>query len=74
MNAIANRMRSARSRYWDASCRIPCGIARLTDRAERAWRAELATTSLADLVEAAGVGAAKRLAGWLESPKQSEAR
>jgi hypothetical protein len=44
------------------------------DRAERAWRAELATTSLADLVEAAGVGAAKRLAGWLESPKQSEAR
>ncbi len=49
-----------------AACRTPCGIARLMDRAERAWLSELAATTLADLVGSSGVGAAERLSQWLE--------
>ena len=30
----------------------PCGIAPMINRAERAWRAELAATTIADPVEA----------------------
>jgi Rrf2 family protein len=57
----------------EAACRTPCGIARLMDRAERAWLAELAGTTLADLVASSGVGAAGRLSQWLESPQQGDA-
>jgi hypothetical protein len=35
------------------------------DRAERAWRKELAATTIADLVATAGVGAATRTSTWL---------
>jgi len=49
-----------------AACRKPCGIAVVMHRAERAWREELACTTIADLAETAGVGAAKRLTDWLE--------
>ncbi len=52
-----------------AACRIPCGIARLMDRAEQAWRTELAATTIADLAETSGVGAPRRLSSWLESPE-----
>jgi Rrf2 family protein len=48
-----------------AACRTPCGIARVMDRAERAWRKELAATTIADLVATAGVGAATRTSRWL---------
>jgi Rrf2 family protein len=50
-----------------AACRTPCGISRLMSRAERAWRAELAATTIADLVETSGVGAPQRLSKWLET-------
>jgi Rrf2 family protein len=53
-----------------AACRTQCGISRLMDRAERAWRAELESTTIADLVESSGVGAPLRISGWLESAKQ----
>jgi Rrf2 family protein len=56
-----------------AACRTPCGISRLMDRAERAWRTELAATTIADLVGASGVGAPERLSRWLETPKRNEA-
>jgi Iron-dependent Transcriptional regulator len=56
-----------------AACRTPCGIARLMDRAELAWRNELATTTIADLVETSGVGAPERLSRWLETSEQKEA-
>jgi Rrf2 family protein len=56
-----------------SACRMPCGIARLMDRAERAWRNELASTTIADLVGTSGVGAPSRLLQWLESPMQNEA-
>ncbi len=48
-----------------AACRTPCGIARVMDRAERAWRKELAATTIADLVATAGVGAVTRTSTWL---------
>jgi hypothetical protein len=35
------------------------------DRAERAWRKELAATTIADLVEMSGVGAVTRVSTWL---------
>jgi Rrf2 family protein len=56
-----------------AACRTPCGISRLMDRAELAWRAELAATTIADLVETSGVGAPQRVSAWFESTKQHEA-
>ena len=48
-----------------AACRQPCGIAQVMDRAERAWRKELAATTIADLVETSGVGAVTRVSSWL---------
>jgi Rrf2 family protein len=56
-----------------SACRLPCGITRLMDRAERAWRAELAATSIADLVGTSGVGAPERLSRWLGDSEQNEA-
>jgi Rrf2 family protein len=47
------------------AARKPCGIAQVMDRAERAWRKELAATSIADLVDTAGVGAVTRARTWL---------
>src|SRR5215475_15181713 len=47
------------------ACRLPCGIAQVMDRAERAWRQELAATTIADLVEASGSGAVTRVSSWL---------
>jgi Rrf2 family protein len=57
-----------------AACKRPCGISRLMDRAEQAWRSELAATTIADLVETAGVGAPDRLSKWLESSEQNGMR
>jgi Rrf2 family protein len=48
-----------------AACQTPCGIARVMRRAESAWRQELAATTIADLAEASGVGAATRVGAWL---------
>lgn len=48
-----------------AAVRRPCGIAQVMDRAERAWRKELAATTIADLVETSGVGAVTRVRTWL---------
>ena len=50
-----------------AACRQPCGIAQVMSRAERAWRNELAATTIADLVESSGVGAVTRVSAWLAS-------
>jgi Rrf2 family protein len=48
-----------------AACRQPCGIAVVMARAEQAWRRELAATTIAGLVEGAGVGASARVDAWL---------
>ena len=48
-----------------AACRKPCGIAKVMHRAERAWRKELAATTVADLVETSGIGAVTRVSTWL---------
>ena len=48
-----------------AACRQPCGIAQVMSRAERAWRNELAATTIADLVKTSGVGAVTRVSAWL---------
>jgi Rrf2 family protein len=48
-----------------AASRKPCGIAEVMHRAERAWRKELAATTIADLVGTSGVGAATRVNTWL---------
>lgn len=50
-----------------AACRRPCGIAQVMDRAESAWRAELAATTIADLVETSGIGAVTRVTSWLDT-------
>jgi DNA-binding IscR family transcriptional regulator len=47
------------------ACRKPCGIAQVMQRAERAWRAELAAVTIADLVQTAGTGVAGRAGRWL---------
>ena len=48
-----------------AACRKPCGIAQVMRQAERAWRQELASTTIADLVQTSGTGAATRVSTWL---------
>jgi Rrf2 family protein len=48
-----------------AACRTPCGIAQVMHRAETAWRQEMAATTIADLVETSGIGAASRVSTWL---------
>jgi Rrf2 family protein len=47
------------------ACRRPCGIAQVMDQAERAWRAELAATTIGDLVHTSGIGAVTRVTSWL---------
>ena len=54
-----------------AACRQPCGIAQVMRQAERAWRQELASTTIADLVETSGTGAATRVSTWLATLRQS---
>ncbi len=54
-----------------AACRKPCGIAQVMRQAERAWREELASTTIADLVETSGTGAAARVSGWLATLRQA---
>jgi Rrf2 family protein len=49
-----------------AQCRHTCGIASLMHRAEHAWRDQLASTSLADLLaDSATTGSTSRAARWL---------
>lgn len=49
-----------------AQCARPCGIASLMHHAEQAWRRQLATTSLADLMtHSATTGSTARIARWL---------
>lgn len=49
-----------------AQCRHACGIASLMHRAEHAWREQLATTSLADLLtNSAATGSTARATRWL---------
>ena len=50
-----------------AQCRRVCSIAAVMHDAEAAWRARLAATTVAQLVEQAGVGSATRVHGWLAS-------
>jgi Rrf2 family protein len=54
-----------------AACRKPCGIAQVMRQAERAWREELASTTIADLVETSGTGAGARVSGWLATLGQA---
>ena len=54
-----------------AACRKPCGIAQVMRQAERAWRQELAATTIADLVETSGTGAATRVSTWLATLRQA---
>lgn len=58
----------------EAGCRVPCGIARVLGNAEATWRAELGATSLADLTRAGGIGARRRLTGWLAQGSGPSAR
>jgi Rrf2 family protein len=48
-----------------AQCAQPCGIAKVMHGAELAWRAELARTSIADLVASAQPASEERAAEWL---------
>ena len=54
-----------------AACRKPCGIAQVMHQAERAWRQELASTTIADLVETSGTAAATRVSTWLATLRQA---
>jgi Rrf2 family protein len=54
-----------------AACRKPCGIAQVMRQAEHAWREELASTTIADLVETSGIGAAARVSTWLATLRQA---
>src|ERR1700729_3239575 len=54
-----------------AACRKPCGIAQVMRQAERAWRQELASTTIADLVQTSGTGAATRVSTWLATLRQA---
>jgi Rrf2 family protein len=57
-----------------ADCRRPCGIAKVMHDAERAWRARLAATTVADLMANASSGSTGRAAGWLASLPAPAAR
>jgi Rrf2 family protein len=50
-----------------SACRKVCGVARVMHDAERAWRARLRQTTLADLVASAGDAPVRRARGWLAS-------
>jgi DNA-binding IscR family transcriptional regulator len=50
------------------ACKVPCGIAQVMARAERAWRDSLRSVSLADLaatVDATSPGAWESVGAWL---------
>jgi Rrf2 family protein len=49
-----------------ADCRRPCGIAKVMHDAERAWREQLAATTIADLASQASSGSSSRVRGWLD--------
>jgi Rrf2 family protein len=49
-----------------ADCRRPCGIAKVMNDAEWAWRAQLAATTVADIASQASSGSDSRARGWLE--------
>lgn len=49
-----------------AECAGPCGIAVVMDRAERAWRDQLAATTVADLIAEASPASAARTRQWLD--------
>ena len=46
-------------------CRHACGIASIMHNAEKAWRKELASTTLADITAAASSDSGSRLTRWL---------
>jgi Rrf2 family protein len=46
-------------------CAQPCGIAKVMHKAELAWRSELASTTVAELVENAPGVSERRAAQWL---------
>jgi Rrf2 family protein len=46
-------------------CRQACGIASLMHSAEMAWRNELATSSIADILSHASAGSRSRATSWL---------
>jgi len=50
-----------------SACRKACGIAAVMYDAQRAWRAQLRATTVADLVEEAGDAAVRRARAWLAS-------
>jgi len=50
-----------------SDCRRPCGIAKVMHDAERAWREQLAATTVADLTGQASSGSTNRARGWLAS-------
>ncbi|NEB80092.1 Rrf2 family transcriptional regulator [Streptomyces sp. SID14478] len=49
-------------------CDGPCGVARVMDDADRAWRASLRTVTVADLSERLPPGLQERGRAWLEDP------
>lgn len=53
-----------------AQCRHTCGIASLMHRAEHAWREQLATTNLADLLmDSSATGSTARVTRWLAADR-----
>jgi Rrf2 family protein len=51
-------------------CTRQCGIAAVMDRAEQAWREQLATITVADLIAEAGSASAARARQWLDGTKR----
>jgi DNA-binding IscR family transcriptional regulator len=54
-----------------SACRVPCAVAAAMTRAEDAWRAGLAETTVADLaaeVDRHRAGTVDRAARWLRAP------
>ncbi len=54
-----------------AACLRPCGIAKVMHHAERAGRQELASTTIADLVETSGTAVTVRVSIWLATLRQA---
>lgn len=53
-------------------CRIPCGIAKVMHRAELAWREELSTTTILDLIDSALPSSEERARIWLGDQARPE--
>lgn len=51
-------------------CARPCGIAVIMDRAEQAWRDQLAAITVADLITGAASDSTARARQWLNSIKR----